>query len=50
VGIQTQAPTFRGWVKDARYQGFVTLEYEEPEDAWIAVPRELEKLRKACQG
>jgi sugar phosphate isomerase/epimerase len=37
-------------LKDARYQGFVTLEYEEPEDAWIAVPRELEKLRKACQG
>ena len=32
---------------DATYQGFVTLEYEESEDPYMAIPRELEKLRKA---
>jgi sugar phosphate isomerase/epimerase len=34
-------------LRDANYQGFVTLEYEAKEDAWTAVPRELKKMRDA---
>jgi sugar phosphate isomerase/epimerase len=34
-------------LRDANYQGFVTLEYEAKEDPWTAVPRELKRLREA---
>jgi sugar phosphate isomerase/epimerase len=33
-------------VRDARYQGYVALEYEAAENAWQAVPRILAELRK----
>lgn len=33
-------------VRDARYQGYVALEYEAAEDAWQAVPRILAELRR----
>ena len=32
-------------LRKAKYQGFVTLEYESPESPWTAVPRILEQLR-----
>ncbi|MBC8001873.1 MAG: sugar phosphate isomerase/epimerase [Opitutaceae bacterium] len=34
-------------LREAGYQGFVTLEYEEKEDPWTAVPEWLNKLRSA---
>jgi len=34
-------------LREAKYQGFVALEYEEEEDPWTAIPRELVKLRTA---
>jgi sugar phosphate isomerase/epimerase len=34
-------------LRDARYQGYVALEYEMPEDPWTAVPRLLDDLRAA---
>jgi len=37
-------------LRDARYQGFVTLEYEAKPDPWTAVPAELKKLRDAIQA
>ena len=32
-------------LRDAKYQGYVTLEYEAAEDPWKAVPGVLKKLR-----
>jgi sugar phosphate isomerase/epimerase len=37
-------------LRQANYQGFVTLEYEEDEDPWTAIPRELAKLKTAIAG
>jgi sugar phosphate isomerase/epimerase len=37
-------------LRDANYQGFVTLEYEAKENPWVAVPRELKKLQEALQA
>lgn len=37
-------------LRDAGYQGFVTLEYEEQPDPWTAVPEWLGKLRSAMNG
>lgn len=37
-------------LRDAGYQGFVTLEYEEKPDPWTAVPEWLGKLRSAMNG
>lgn len=37
-------------LRDAKFQGYVTLEYEAKEDPWTAVPRELKKLRDAIQA
>ncbi|HEX3134907.1 MAG TPA: sugar phosphate isomerase/epimerase family protein [Planctomycetota bacterium] len=37
-------------LREAKYQGFVALEYEEDEDPWIAIPRELGKLKAAIAG
>jgi sugar phosphate isomerase/epimerase len=34
-------------LRQANYQGFVTLEYEAAEDPWQAVPRHLRELRSA---
>jgi sugar phosphate isomerase/epimerase len=34
-------------LRDAGYSGYVTLEYEEAEDPFTAIPRYLEKLRRA---
>lgn len=33
-------------LKDARYRGFVALEYEEQEDPFVAIPRILQQLRE----
>ena len=33
-------------LRDANYQGFVALEYEAEEDAWVAVPRLLNQMRE----
>ncbi len=35
-------------LRDAGYQGFLTLEYEAAEDPFEAVPRHLDELREAC--
>lgn len=35
-----------GILRDANYQGYITLEYEASEDPWTAVPRLLEKMRR----
>jgi hypothetical protein len=32
-------------VRDSGYQGYVALEYEAPEDPWVAVPPLLRQLR-----
>jgi sugar phosphate isomerase/epimerase len=32
-------------LRDAKYQGYITLEYEAAEDSWKAVPDALEKMR-----
>src|SRR5204862_43593 len=32
-------------LRDAKYQGYVTLEYEAAEDPWKAVPDALKKMR-----
>lgn len=37
-------------LRDGRYQGFVSLEYEEDGDPWTAIPQELAKLRVALAG
>ena len=37
-------------LRDANYQGYVTLEYEAKEDPWTAIPREIAKLRAALDG
>jgi sugar phosphate isomerase/epimerase len=37
-------------LRDARYQGWVTLEYEAKEDPWKAVPETLAKLRPLLLG
>jgi sugar phosphate isomerase/epimerase len=34
-------------LKEARYRGYVTLEYEAAEDPFTAVPRILEEMRRA---
>jgi sugar phosphate isomerase/epimerase len=34
-------------LREAKYQGFVALEFEEDEDPWIGIPREMAKLRAA---
>ncbi len=34
-------------LREAKYQGFVSLEYEEDDDPWKSIPRELAKLRTA---
>jgi sugar phosphate isomerase/epimerase len=34
-----------GILRECRYQGFVALEYEAEEDAWVAVPRALRELK-----
>ena len=36
-----------GLLRQANYQGYVTLEYEAEEDPWQAVPRHLKELRAA---
>ncbi len=33
-------------LKDAKYRGYVALEYEEPEDPFVAVPQHLAKLKE----
>jgi sugar phosphate isomerase/epimerase len=35
-------------LRDAKYQGYVALEYEAAEDPWEAVPRTLKELHKLC--
>jgi sugar phosphate isomerase/epimerase len=37
-------------LRAAKYQGYVTLEYEEAEDPWTAIPQELAKLTAALAG
>jgi sugar phosphate isomerase/epimerase len=37
-------------LRDVKYQGYVTLEYEEDGDPWIAIPQELTKLKAALAG
>lgn len=37
-------------LREANYQGYVTLEYEAKEDPWTAIPRAIAKLRAACEG
>lgn len=37
-------------LRDANYRGYVVLEYEAPEDPFVAVPRHLEELRKLIQA
>lgn len=37
-------------LRDAKYQGYVTLEYEEEGDPWTAIPQELAKLKAALTG
>ncbi len=37
-------------LRDANYQGWVTLEYEAPEDPYTAVPRLLEQMRGLLAG
>lgn len=37
-------------LRDAGYQGFVTLEYEAKQDPWTAVPEWLDKLRSVLTG
>ena len=34
-------------LRDASYQGYVALEYEAPEDPWVAVPVWLQKMKEA---
>ena len=34
-------------LRDANYQGYFTLEYEAPEDPWVAVPELLKQMRAA---
>jgi sugar phosphate isomerase/epimerase len=43
-------PRIAKMLRDVKYQGYVTLEYEAKEDPWTAVPRELKKLRDAIQA
>jgi sugar phosphate isomerase/epimerase len=52
-GQKKQAADLERFVKilqDARYQGYVVLEYEAAEDPYIGVPRALEQLRRAFGG
>lgn len=37
-------------LRDVKYQGYVTLEYEEEGDPWTAIPQELAKLKAALAG
>ncbi len=37
-------------LKDARYRGFVALEYEDREDPFTAIPRHLETLARAIES
>ncbi len=37
-------------LKRANYRGFVALEYEEPEDPWIEIPKHLARLRELIHG
>jgi sugar phosphate isomerase/epimerase len=37
-------------LRAVKYQGYVTLEYEEADDPWTAKPRELAKLKAANAG
>lgn len=46
----TDYPRIVKILRDVKYQGYVTLEYEAKEDPWTAVPRELKKLRDAIQA
>jgi L-ribulose-5-phosphate 3-epimerase len=36
-------------LKNVNYQGYVSLEYEGKEDAFTAVPKSIEMLRKAMR-
>jgi sugar phosphate isomerase/epimerase len=53
---QNAAPTATDYariatiLRAAKYQGYVTLEYEEPEDPWTAIPREWAKMTAALAG
>jgi L-ribulose-5-phosphate 3-epimerase len=40
-------PRLAGILRKANYRGYLTLEYEEPEDPMTAVPRWLEAIRKS---
>jgi len=44
--VPADLPRVIGILRDAGYQGFVVLEYEEDEDPLTAVPRHLDGLRK----
>ena len=37
-------------LQDAGYRGYITLEFEGKEDAKTAVPKSIERLRKAFEG
>ena len=37
-------------LREARYQGYVTLEYEEAGNPWAAIPEEMAKLKAALVG
>lgn len=37
-------------LREAKYQGYVTLEYEEAGDPWAAIPPEMAKLKVALTG
>ena len=51
-GQRTPEPADYGRIfqifKDARYQGWVILEYEMPEDPWERVPVMLAAMRAQC--
>lgn len=51
TGAATSQPTdyarIATLLRAANYQGFVALEFEEDEDPWVGIPREMAKLRAA---
>lgn len=50
AAVATDYARIVGILREAKYQGYVTLEYEEAEDPWTAIPREWAKLTAAIAG
>jgi sugar phosphate isomerase/epimerase len=50
AAVPTDYARLAAILRAAKYQGYVTLEYEEAGDPWTAIPQELAKLKAALAG